>query len=125
MARLPTTADVAAARTRLDGIALRTPLEAAPALAFEGGPSEVRLKREDVQPTGAFKTRGAHNKLGLLVERTPDAKVVTASAGTHAIAVEHTNRGQALLRRGFQAPTVVLPGPARLASPSSNDTMLK
>jgi threonine dehydratase len=48
---------------------------------------EVRLKREEVQPTGAFKTRGAHNKVAILAEGRPEAALVTASSGNHGIAV--------------------------------------
>jgi len=87
MPRMPTLADVNAARRRLAGIALHTPLEPSRELAEESGAADVRLKREDVQPTGAFKTRGAHNKVGLLAEGRPEAALVTASSGNHGIAV--------------------------------------
>ena len=87
MPRLPTLADVNAARARLHGIALHTPLEASRELADETGAAEVRLKREELQPTGAFKTRGAHNKVGILAEARPEAALVTASSGNHGIAV--------------------------------------
>jgi len=87
MPRMPTLADVNAARALLRGIALHTPLEPSRELAEEAGAAEVRLKREDVQPTGAFKTRGAHNKVGLTAESRPEAALVTASSGNHGIAV--------------------------------------
>ena len=87
MPQLPTLADVNAARSRLKGIALRTPLEASPELAQEIGAAEVRLKREELQPTGAFKTRGAHNKVAAIAEIRPEAALVTASSGNHGIAV--------------------------------------
>jgi threonine dehydratase len=87
MPRMPTLADVNAARRRLHGIALHTPLEASPELAETVGAAEVRLKREELQPTGAFKTRGAHNKIGLLAEGRPESALVTASSGNHGIAV--------------------------------------
>lgn len=87
MPRLPTLADVNAARHRLTGIALHTPLEASPALAEASGAAEIRLKREEVQPTGSFKTRGAHNKVALVAEGRPEAALVTASSGNHGIAV--------------------------------------
>ena len=51
--------------------------------------SSVFLKRENLQRTGAFKERGALNKLLLL---TPDERkrgLVTASAGNHAQAVAY------------------------------------
>ncbi|MBW3612993.1 MAG: pyridoxal-phosphate dependent enzyme [Chloroflexi bacterium] len=87
MPRLPTLADVNAARRRLEGIALHTPLEISRELAEETGATEVRLKREELQPTGAFKTRGAHHKVGLIAEGRPEAALVTASSGNHGIAV--------------------------------------
>lgn len=87
MPRLPALADVNAARARLHGIALHTPLERSPELAEATGATDVRLKREELQPTGAFKTRGAHNKVGILAEGRPEAALVTASSGNHGIAV--------------------------------------
>ena len=87
MPRMPTLADVHAARARLHGIALHTPLERSPELAEATGATDVRLKREELQPTGAFKTRGAHNKVGILAEGRPEAALVTASSGNHGIAV--------------------------------------
>jgi threonine dehydratase len=87
MARFPLLADVLAARQRLRGVALHTPLEASPVLAEESGSAEVRLKLELLQPTGAFKIRGAYNKVALIAAETPDARLVTASTGNHGIAV--------------------------------------
>lgn len=87
MARYPLLADVLEARRRLEGIALRTPLEESPTLAAESGAAEVRLKLEMLQPTGSFKTRGAHNKVALVAAQEPDAALVTASSGNHGIAV--------------------------------------
>lgn len=87
MARYPLLADIVAARHRLRGIALHTPLEASPRLAEESGATEARLKLEMLQPTGAFKTRGAHNAVGILAAEQPDATLVTASTGNHGFAV--------------------------------------
>lgn len=84
---MPTLADVIAARARLQGIALHTPLEASRELAEATGAAEVRLKREELQPTNAFKTRGAHNKVAIVAEGRPEAALVTASSGNHGIAV--------------------------------------
>jgi threonine dehydratase len=87
MPRLPTLDDVNAARNRLRGIALHTPLERSRDLAEEIGAADVRLKREELQPTGAFKLRGAHNKVAVIAESHPEAPLVTASSGNHGIAV--------------------------------------
>ena len=103
---MPTLADVNEARARLRGIAIRTPLEPSRELAEETGALDVRLKREDVQPTGAFKTRGAHNKVGILAEARPESALVTASSGNHGIAVataatRHDMRLTVLVGRGI------------------------
>ncbi|HEX6127529.1 MAG TPA: pyridoxal-phosphate dependent enzyme [Candidatus Limnocylindria bacterium] len=87
MAIQPTPSDILAARQRLRGIALHTPLEASPRLAEESAAAEVRLKLELLQPTGAFKTRGAHNRVALIAAEDPSASLVTASTGNHGIAV--------------------------------------
>ncbi len=84
---MPTLADVNAARRRLRGIAVHTPLEPSGPLAEETGAAEVRLKREEVQPTGAFKLRGASNKVAMIAEGRPESALVTASSGNHGIAV--------------------------------------
>jgi len=87
MARYPLLVDIVAARQRLHGIALQTPLERSPQLAEESRAAEVRLKLELMQPTGSFKTRGAHNKVAVLATENSDANLVTASSGNHGIAV--------------------------------------
>jgi threonine dehydratase len=48
---------------------------------------EVRLKAENLQRTGAFKIRGAVNKLATLSPAEREAGVVAASAGNHGQAV--------------------------------------
>jgi len=87
MPRFPILGDILEARQRLRGIALHTPLEEAPNLAAESHAAEVRLKLELSQPTGSFKTRGAHNKVALVAAAQPDVALVTASSGNHGIAV--------------------------------------
>ncbi|WP_339542506.1 threonine ammonia-lyase, biosynthetic [Pseudomonas sp. JAI120] len=64
-------------------LAVRTPLQAAPALSALLG-NQVLLKREDLQPTFSFKIRGAYNKLVQLTAEQKSRGVVTASAGNHA-----------------------------------------
>jgi threonine dehydratase len=102
MPRPPTLSDVNDARRRLLGIALHTPLEPSAELAAQTGAAEVRLKREEVQPTGAFKTRGAHNKVALVAEARPEAALVTASSGNHGIAV-----ATAAVRHGMRLTVLV------------------
>ena len=102
MPRMPTLSDVNGARARLNGIALRTPLEPSAELAAEAGAAEVRFKREEVQPTGAFKTRGAHNKVAVIADGRPEAALVTASSGNHGIAV-----ATAAMRHGMRLTVLV------------------
>ena len=102
MPRMPTLADVNAARTRLRGIALHTPLEPSRELTEESDAADVRLKREEVQPTGAFKTRGAHNKVAVVAKDRPEAAIVTASSGNHGIAV-----ATAAIRHGMRLTVLV------------------
>jgi threonine dehydratase len=64
-------------------LAVRTPLQLAPALSALLG-NQVLLKREDLQPTFSFKIRGAYNKLMQLTAEQKARGVVTASAGNHA-----------------------------------------
>ncbi len=81
-----TFADIQAARERLRGIALRTPLVYSRTLSRLSG-GEVYLKLENLQTTGSFKLRGALNRLTLLKERGEGRRVVAASAGNHGQAV--------------------------------------
>jgi threonine dehydratase len=84
MARpLPTYADVLAARQRLGTLACRTPLIEHPALnAIVGG--RVLLKAENLQRVGAFKFRGAYNKIVQLDKDAFPGGVVACSSGNHA-----------------------------------------
>lgn len=79
-------AEVEAAAERLRGVALRTPLLPATWAALPGfGP--VWLKPESLQPIGAFKIRGAYNKIAKLAEADRARGVVAHSSGNHAQAV--------------------------------------
>ncbi len=71
------------AKDRLKGVAHRTPFAYAPNLSKISG-YEVYLKKENLQLTGAFKLRGAFNKIASLVEEGKIGGVVAASAGNHA-----------------------------------------
>jgi threonine dehydratase len=83
MSRLPTIADVEAARERLAGRARRTPLIAdTPLDALTGG--RILFKLETLQHTGSFKFRGAYNRLAQLGESERRRGVVAYSSGNHA-----------------------------------------
>ncbi len=77
---IPTLEDIRQAADRIAGTVRRTPLHP----WGEGG---VHLKLESLQPTGAFKVRGATNHLRALPAGT--AGVVTASSGNHGQAVAY------------------------------------
>ena len=68
---------------RVSGVVHRTPFTYAPILSKLSG-YEVYLKKENLQRTGAFKLRGAFNKIAVLVENGQKMGVVAASAGNHA-----------------------------------------
>lgn len=64
-------------------VAIRSPLEHAPALSTALG-NHVWLKREDRQPVFSFKLRGAYALMSGLTKSQLNQGVVTASAGNHA-----------------------------------------
>ena len=81
--------DVRLAQQRVRGVALRTPLVPCP----RG--EEDRLlyfKAENLQPTGAFKLRGAYNKVSSLSSEERQRGVVAHSSGNHAQAVAYAAR---------------------------------
>ena len=71
------------AAERIKGVVAETPLAYAPYLSEVSG-CEVYLKKENLQVTGAFKIRGAYNKIALLSDEQRACGVVAASAGNHA-----------------------------------------
>jgi threonine dehydratase len=72
------------AAERIRGVAIRTPL-----LPWEDG---VWLKPESLQPVGAFKMRGAYNRLSSLTDAERAAGVISYSSGNHAQAVARCAR---------------------------------
>jgi threonine dehydratase len=68
---------------RVSKVVHRTPFAYAPILSEISG-YEVYLKKENLQRTGAFKLRGAFNRIATLVESGKKGGVVAASAGNHA-----------------------------------------
>ena len=95
-------ADVEAARERVAETARKTPLERSMTFSERTG-ADIRLKMEHLQRTGAFKIRGATNKIALLDEAEREAGVVAASAGNHAQGV-----ALAATRAGVDS-TIVMP----------------
>ncbi|NNG38859.1 threo-3-hydroxy-L-aspartate ammonia-lyase [Flexivirga sp. ID2601S] len=79
-------ADVQAAASRIAGVAHRTPVVTSRRLDDELG-IELHLKCENLQRMGAFKFRGAYNRLAQLSPDERRAGVVAFSSGNHAQAV--------------------------------------
>ncbi len=94
--------DVRAAAVRIAGRVARTPSVACDAISRATG-AEVTLKLENLQAVGAFKERGAANRLALLTEAERRAGVIAVSAGNHAQAVARHARLMGI------AATIVMP----------------
>lgn len=82
---------IEAAAERISGSVLRTPTLLSRALSERTG-STVYLKFENLQHTGAYKERGALNKLLLMDELTRKRGVIAASAGNHSQALAYHAR---------------------------------
>lgn len=85
---------IRAAAKRIASVAVKTPLVRAPfpGLAGYGTDKEIRLKAESLQPIGAFKMRGAANKILQLSPEEIHRGVITYSSGNHAQAVAYAAR---------------------------------
>jgi threonine dehydratase len=98
-----TLSDIRQAQNRLHGIAVRTPL-----IEFSQSSADRRLwfKPESLQPIGAFKLRGAYNKIASLTPEERKRGVITYSSGNHAQGVAYAARAM-----GVRA-VIVMPGGA-------------
>jgi threonine dehydratase len=94
-------AQIEAARERIAGAAIRTPLVRLGA----DGPAEIWLKLESLQPIGSFKIRGASNRMALASRAELARGVWTASAGNMAQGVAWNAR-----RLGIPCTVVVHDG---------------
>jgi threonine dehydratase len=99
MLEAPTLDDVRAARGRLAGLVVRTPLVRLP---LDDAPCEIHLKLENLQPIGSFKLRGAGNAMAVAPPEILREGVYTASAGNMAQGVAWCAR-----RLGVPATAVV------------------
>jgi threonine dehydratase len=95
-----TFADIQAAAGRLAGHAVRTPLIESPALNERLG-RRVLIKAETLQRVGAFKFRGAYNRLSRLSPDEAKRGVVAFSSGNHA-------QGVALAARLLGMPALIV-----------------
>ena len=85
---------IRAAAARIAHIAVRTPLIQAPfpGLSGYGTDKKIYLKAESLQPIGAFKIRGAANKILQLTPGEIARGVITSSSGNHAQGVAYAAR---------------------------------
>ncbi len=86
--------DVLAARDRVAETSRHTPLVYSHTFSAMTG-ADVHVKQEMLQRTGAFKIRGATNRIATLTDAQREKGVVTASAGNHAqgVALAATRMG--------------------------------
>lgn len=75
--------DIYAAQQQLSKVLYKTDLIESPIFSSESG-NRVFIKPENLQVTGAFKIRGAYNKISRLSEEEKTKGVVASSAGNHA-----------------------------------------
>jgi threonine dehydratase len=100
--------EIREAADRIRGVATRTPL-----LRWD---DRTWLKPESLQPIGAFKLRGAYNKIASLTDAERARGVVTYSSGNHAQAVARAARllgTQAVICMPRDAPKVKVAGVER------------
>lgn len=94
--------EIVKAKRQLGNVVTKTPCALAPHLSEEVG-AQVYLKKENLQITGAYKLRGAYNKIASLTKEERKKGVIAASAGNHA-------QGVAYSARSFDiSATIVMP----------------
>ena len=83
--------DFTTAREHLQKVLLPTHLIYSPIFSEESG-NQIYIKPENLQKTGAFKIRGAYNKINKLTEEEKKRGVIASSAGNHAQGVAYAAR---------------------------------
>lgn len=94
--------EIIKAKRQISSVVTNTPCALAPILSQEVG-AQVFLKKENLQITGAYKLRGAYNKIASLTEEELQKGVIAASAGNHAQGVAYSAKAF-----GIKA-TIVMP----------------
>lgn len=115
--------DIKAAQQKLRGIAARTPLVRYYPPAKKGSKradaAELWLKPESLQPMGAFKLRGAYNKIASLTDAERKKGVISYSSGNHAQGVAYAARAfgaKCVMVMPRNAPKVKMDGTAALGA---------
>ena len=108
--------DIEAAQMLLQGVAVHTPL-------FEWtrpeDPRKLFLKLENLQPIGAFKLRGAYNKIASLAPSERRRGVVSYSSGNHGQGVAYAARAlglKAVIVMPGNAPKIKIDATAKLGA---------
>jgi threonine dehydratase len=124
--------DLRAAQSRLDGTTVRTKL-----IEFklcDADPRRLLLKPENQQPIGAFKLRGAYNKIVSLADEERKRGVISYSSGNHAQGVAYAARAlktKAVIVMPSNAPAIKREATAKLGAeivtvgPGSNERKTK
>jgi threonine dehydratase len=124
-------ADIEEAQTRLHGVPVRTRLIEFP---HADATRRLFLKPENQQPIGAFKLRGAYNKIASLSEDDRKRGVISYSSGNHAQGVAYAARAlgvKAVIVMPNNAPaikreaTAALGAEIVLVGPGSTERQLK
>src|SRR5271154_597397 len=108
--------DIRAAQTLLHGIAVRTPLFEWTAASDQ---RKLYLKLENQQPIGAFKLRGAYNKIASLTDEERARGVISYSSGNHAQGVAYAARARntkAVIVMPNNAPAIKREATAKLGA---------
>ncbi len=92
--------EIVHAKRAISKIVEKTPFALAPLLSSEVN-ARVYLKKENLQITGAYKIRGAYNKIASLSKEERQKGVIAASAGNHA-------QGVAYSARAFNIPAIIV-----------------
>ena len=119
--RLVSISDIRSAAARIASIAVKTPLVEAvfPGLSGHGTGKRIWLKAESLQPIGAFKIRGAANKILQLGPAEIARGVITYSSGNHAQAVAYVARevgAKAVIVMPSNAPAIKRAGTLALGA---------
>jgi threonine dehydratase len=112
--QVATLADIREAQLRLRSITKRTTL-----IPLEHEGRTLHLKPENQQPIGAFKLRGAYNKIASLTDEERARGVITYSSGNHAQGVAYAARAlktKAVIVMPRDAPKIKLDATAALGA---------
>ncbi len=97
MSEFVTLDEIRAAKERIAGVAVRTPLYRVERARLRAGnfpepDFDLYIKAESEQPIGSFKLRGAYNMVSQLSPEALSRGVITYSSGNHAQGVSYAAR---------------------------------